>query len=488
MQKEREKIKYTEKEWCYVKVQFLGANSEVTGSRSLLTMPNGLKILVDFGMTQSNLGELEETLNWNGREFEFNVEEVSYLVVTHGHLDHIGLIPLLIKRGFKGKIIATVPTAEFCALSFLDSAKIMQSDCELANKRRPKNKLQPLYTKEDAELAVGYIQCYDYNTEIVLDNNTTLELKCAGHILGACMPKFTYQDGYKKKSILFTGDISGMSGIEHPFLKPTESLGEVNYLVMESTYGDRVRKRINPIEIITKSIQETCIDRRKTLVLPVFSLQRSSEILWLLREVYIENQHFFKIPIYLDTPMGIKAQKVMDDNREYWGQNWIDRDNLLKNLFDWDVIEYIEDYKDSQALANGFPKIILSSSGMCSGGRILSHIDSFLPSKGCKFLFSGFQVEGTLGWRILNTEHKTISVNRRPLTIRAEIEQFSFSSHADLNGLIEVAKSSKRGKLKQVFINHGSEDAMINLKSELEKHLNNVEITIPEYKEEFTLK
>ena len=125
---------------------------------------------------------------------------------------------------------------------------------------------------------------------------------------------------------------------------------------------------------------------------------------------------------------------------------------------------------------------------MCSGGRILSHIESFLPSKGCKFLFSGYQVEGTLGWRILNTEHKSISVNRRPLTIRANIEQFSMSSHTDLNGLIEMTKSSKKGKLKQVFINHGSNEAMANLKIELERHLDNVEITIPEYKQICNLK
>lgn len=473
-----------------MKVQFLGANSgEVTGSRSLLTMPNGLKILIDFGMSQSNLGELEDTLKWNGREFEFNIDDVDYLILTHIHADHASLTPLLVKRGFKGKIIATAPTADFAKISFEDSAKIMKSDCEMANKRRSKNKLEPLYDKVDAVNSVSRIQCYDYNTKIVLDDRTSVELLCAGHILGAAMPKFTYQDEYNKKSILFTGDVSGMSGIEHPFLKPTDKLGEIDYLVIESTYGDRVRERVNPMEILTKSIQETCIDKNKTLVLPIFSLQRSSEIMWLLREVYIDNQHFNKIPIYLDTPMGIKAQKVMDDNRdEYWGQNWIDRDNSLKSLFDWDVIQYVEDYKESLALANGYPKIILSSSGMCSGGRILSHIESFLPSKGCKFLFSGHQVEGTLGHRIINTPHKSISVNRRPLTIRADVEQFSHSSHADLNGLVELTKTSKKDKLKQVFINHGSADAMVNLKGELERHLKNVKITIPEYKEEFILK
>ena len=405
-----------------------------------------------------------------------------------GIFDHVGLIPLLIKRGFKGKIIATAPTAEFCGLSFLDSAKIMQSDCEMANKRRPKNKLEPLYTKEDAELAITRIQCYDYNTEIVLDDNTKLELKCAGHILGAAMPKITYKSNGKDKSILFTGDISGKSGIEHPFLRPTEDFGDIDYLVMESTYGNRTRERVNVSEILAKSIQEICIDNKKTLVLPVFSLQRSSEIMWFLRETYIDNEHFHKIPIYLDTPMGIKAQDIMDKNREYWGDNWVERDNSLKSIFDWDVVQYIKDYKESLALANGFPKIILSSSGMCAGGRILAHIESFLPSKGCKFLFSGHQVEGTLGHRIINTPHKSISVNRRPLTIRADIEQFSLSSHADMNSLIEMTKTTKRGKLKQVFINHGDEDAMSNLKAELEKHLSNVEITIPKYKEEYKLK
>ena len=470
-------------------MQFLGANSgEITGSRTLLTMPNGLKILIDFGMAQSNLGELEQTMKWNGRDFEFDVKEIDYLIVSHAHADHASLVPLLIKRGFKGKIIATAPTAEFCKISFPDSAKIMKSDCEMANKRRSKNKLEPLYNKEDAEKAIEYIQCYDYNTKIVLDDKTSLELLCAGHILGAAMSKITYKDGYDEKVLLCTGDISGMSGIEHPFLRPTEEFGEIDYLLIEGTYGNRIREKISPMDILAKSIQETCIDKGKTLVLPIFSLQRSSEIMWLLREVYIDNEQFNKIPIYLDTPMGIKAQSVMDSNREYWGQNWIDRDNSLQSLFEWDVIQYINDYKESLALANGYPKIILSSSGMCSGGRILSHIESFLPSKGCKFLFSGYQVENTLGWRIINTEHKSISVNRRPLTIRADIEQFSMSSHADLNQLIELTKSSKRGRLKQIYINHGSNEAMDNFKLELERHLENVEVIIPEYKQEFRLK
>ena len=231
-------------------MQFLGANSgEITGSRTLLTMPNGLKILIDFGMAQSNLGELEQTMKWNGRDFEFDVKEIDYLIVSHAHADHASLVPLLIKRGFKGKIIATAPTAEFCKISFPDSAKIMKSDCEMANKRRSKNKLEPLYNKEDAEKAIEYIQCYDYNTKIVLDDKTSLELLCAGHILGAAMSKITYKDGYDEKVLLCTGDISGMSGIEHPFLRPTEEFGEIDYLLIEGTYGNRIREKISPMDI-----------------------------------------------------------------------------------------------------------------------------------------------------------------------------------------------------------------------------------------------
>ncbi len=469
-----------------MELKFLGAILEITGSRILLTMDDGYKILIDFGMKQSNLGNLEETLKWNGREFEFDVNDIDALVVTHSHADHSSLIPLLVKRGFKGKIITTAPTAEFCKISLPDSAKIMASDCHWANKRRPKNKLVPLFTEKEAELVIDLMQCYDYNKEIILNDNIKLELLCAGHMLGACMPKITYDDGSVKETILFTGDTSGKSGV-HPFIKVADDIGEVDYIVTESTYGNRVHKKNNPIEILTRSIQETCIDRKRTLLIPVFSMQRSSEVLWLLRETYLENHHFYKIPIYLDSPMAIKSQDVIDNNREYWGEEWLERDNMLTNLFDWEVVEYIEDYKESQGLKNGYPKIILSSSGMCSGGRVLQHLESFLPSKGCKVLFVGYQAEGTLGRKILEGKQKSVAVNRKQLIIRAEIEQMSFFSHADKNQLVEFLKTSDKNKLKKVFLNHGDEVAISGLKKELDRHLSGVDVVIPEYNKNIKL-
>lgn len=472
----------------FLNIKFLGAtNGEVTGSRTLVTFAHGLKVLVDFGMMQSNDGAFSQTLAYNGREFEFDATEVDYLILTHAHNDHCGLTPLLIKRGFKGKIIATAPTGEFARISLPDTAKIMESDVRRANKIRPKNKLQTLFSIEEAEESIKHIQCYDYNTEIVLDDKVSLELKCAGHMLGASMPVFTYMENGKKKSVLFTGDTSGKTESK-PFLPPADDIGEVNYIVSESTYGNRTHSKNDPMEVITRSIQETCIDRGKTLLIPTFSMQRSSELLWLLRESYMENNHFYKIPIYLDSPMAIKSQEVMDNNREYWGEKWIERDKELTNLFNWEVIEYISDYKDSMALANGHPKIILSSSGMCTAGRIMNHLVSFLSSKNCKILFTGYQAEGTLGRHILETERKSVSVNRKQVVIRAEIEKMDFSSHADMNQLVELLKTSKKGKLKKVFLIHGGDEEQKSLKSELDRHLKNVEVIIPEYNVEYNIK
>lgn len=481
--------KNTQKRDDSLEIKFLGAvenAGEVTGSRTLLTLPDDMKIIVDFGMVQSNLGNLEETIKWNGRDFEFNVDEIDCVIITHNHADHSALLPLLIKRGYKGKVISTAPTADLCAISFADSAKIMASDCEWANKRRPKNKLYPLYDEHDAEVAAQSIRCYDFNTEIVLSKDTTLELLSAGHMLGACMPKITYGHGKKKESILFTGDTSAKNS-SHPFLKVADDIGDVDYIVAESTYGNRVHDRVDPMEILKQAVRETCLEQGKTLLIPVFSIQRSSEILWFLREAYLEDTDLFKFPIYLDTPMGIKAQAVMDNNREYWGEKWLERDAQLTSLFDWESIQYIDEYKESQGLANGHPKVILSSGGMCQGGRILDHLTSFLPSRGCKILFCGYQAEHSLGRRLLEGETKSVAINRNQVIIRADIDRFNLSSHADVNELTDFLKTSKKGKLKKIMINHGDIDATEAMRKELKTHFKTVQIIKPKYNENIGL-
>lgn len=472
-----------------MKIKFLGAvegAGDVTGSRTLLTLPNGTTILIDIGMVQSNLGNLAETMSWNGRDFEFDVEALDYVIITHAHSDHSGLLPLLIKRGFNGKVISTAATADFCAISFPDSAKIMTSDCEWANKRRPKNKLVPLYDKEDAMEALSRMRGYDFNTEIILDDETTLELLAAGHMLGACMPKITHGRGKRKKTILFTGDTSAKNS-SHPYLRVADDIGTVDYIVTESTYGNRTHTRTDPVALLHDAVRETCINKGKTLVIPVFSLQRSSELIWLLREAYLTDKDLYTIPVYLDTPMGIKGQDVMDNNREYWGEGWSERDEQLTNIFDWEPLQYVEDFQQSQSLANGDPKVILSSGGMCQGGRILDHLKSFLPVKGCKVLFCGYQAEHSLGRKILEGEQKTVAINRNQVVIRADIDSFNMSSHADVNELTEFLKTSKKGKLKKILLNHGDVDAIESMRLQLKQHFKQVAVIKPTYNESIGL-
>lgn len=469
------------------KLQFLGAtDNEITGSRTLFTLPDGMKVLIDFGLTQTNdSGKFEQNLNWNGREFEFDVKEISYICLTHQNIDHIGLLSLLVSRGFEGKIITTAPVGDFAALALRDGYKIMVGEIERINRNRPKNKLKPLFTEQDVEETIHRIQCYNFNTPIILSDTCTLYLEEAGHLLGACMPMFEYKDGRKTKKTIFTGDISGLSN-KKPFIKPTAELGDVDHCVIESTYGSRQHSKTDPLKILEDTIRETCIENKNVLIIPAFAMGRSSEILWLLREVYIKNKEFYKIPIYIDSPMSVKSQRIMDANRDFWDDIWLERDKELGNLFEWDVIQYITDYKDSELNLNKFPKIVISSSGMASNGRILSYLAYHLSDRKCTVLFSGYVAEGTLGHKILNAEHKTIAINRHRVTMRANVKQLNFSSHADVNGLLDVLKTSKRGKLKTVFLNHGSEEAKENLKEEVKRHLK-IDAIIPKYKEEFIL-
>lgn len=464
-------------------MHFLGATEYVGGSEILLKTESGLNILVDCGFIQH--GNPEEMFRLNSKPFEFNAEDIDIVLITHFHFDHVGKLGLLVKRGFNGKILCTKATADFMELNLRDSAKIMKEDAFRIKKAKPNSKIYPLYDDNDVDTVVNLTRGYDFDTEIQLSNTESVIFKRAGHVLGASIIHLTYKEKNKTKTIAFSGDTSCMRN--KPYLPIADNLGEINTLVLESTYGNRVHERDNVEEILIKAIQETCIDNKKPILIPSFALQRSSEILWILREVYVKNPEFYKIPIYLDSPMACKAQVLMDDNRDFWGERWLERDKELGNIFEWEVINYIEDHKESESLNTKNPMIIVSSSGMLNNGRVLMHLENILKQKGCRIILSGYQAEGTLGRRLLDTQCKSISVNRRPIPIRSTIQQINLSSHADKNQLVEFVKTSKRGKLKTIYINHGDESACRELKNELDLHFKNIDVIIAKYNEKYIL-
>lgn len=467
-----------------MKIQFLGACSEVGGSMILLESDSGFKMLVDCGFVQS--GNPEDMFRLNNRPYEFNAEDISVVLATHGHYDHISGLGLLVKRGFTGKILCTQATSEFMAINLKDSAKIMKADAFRIKKSKPGSKIEPLYDDDDVDNVISMTRGYNFDQEIQITKDIFVTFRRAGHMLGASIIHITYKEGKKTKTVAFSGDTSAMRN--KPFLPVADPLGNISELILEATYGNRVHEPDNSLEVLAQSIATTCIENKKPILIPSFALQRSSEILWLLREVYMKHPEFNKIPIYLDSPMSILAQGVMDGNREFWGERWIERDNELGNLFEWNVINYIENHRESESLNTNSPMIVISSSGMLNSGRVLMHLENILKLRDATIIMSGYQAESTLGRRLLETSCKSIAVNRRPVPIRANILQINLSSHGDKNQLVEYVKSCRKGALKTIYLNHGDEDACESLKNELELHLKNVSVIIPEYKDTFALK
>lgn len=455
-----------------MKLTFLGGNQNVTGSSTLFEI-DGLKILIDAGIMQGQ-GGLREFTNihrFNTRDFEFDVTELDYLFLTHSHIDHIGRSPLVYKNNPNVKIISTAATANLARLNLQDSAYLNKLECDRWNKKVKSNMFKPIYTMEVANSVASNIRCYDYNTKIVLSDKVSAYLRPNGHIIGSCAIEIVYKDEYHTKSFLFTGDTSGLTS-RIPFTKPANKIGEIDYIITESTYGNRLHDKIDFKAELLKTLRST----KRNVLMPVFAIHKSTVILQFLYELFQENPELDEYEIYLDSPMATQSHQIISDSKEYWGDKWND------NLFKWDKVNFVKDFSESQIISTKNRAIILSASGMLQGGRIVtSHLPKILSQKDSAIIFTGFACEGSLANKLLNCNQKTVSINGRPTPIRSDIKMIQFSGHADKNGLVEYIKTSDKRKLKKVFLVHGDKNSQSELKNELNRHLDNVEIIIPEY-------
>lgn len=471
-----------------MKIRFLGAVRGVTGSSHLI-QANDKKILLDCGMYQGK----DEDLNYE--EFEVNPSEIDYLFLSHSHIDHSGRIPLLVKKGFKGKIYCSKPAYDLCRIMLLDSAHIQESEAEWKNvkaRRSGKTLIEPMYTQEDAELSLKYFYPILYDQIINIDENITVRFKDAGHILGSAITEVWINEEGTTTKLVYSGDL-GMK--EKALLKDPSVIDSADYLIIESTYGNRLHENLETrTEGLVKIILDT-VERGGSVIIPSFAVGRTQEIIYELNK-YLEchpdknsanRKKFLNIPVYIDSPLATKATEIFKQNANVFDDEArrciLDGDNPLE----FENLHFTQSVEESKILnASNEPKIIISASGMCEAGRIKHHLKHHLWKKESSIVFVGYQAEGTLGRKIIDGD-KYVKVLGDEIRVNAEIHNVQgFSGHADKNALLEWLRGFDE-KPKKVFLVHGEAEAKISFASEIEKTLK-LSCIIPEYNKVYDIK
>jgi metallo-beta-lactamase family protein len=434
-----------------MRITFLGATKTVTGSKFLLSFGNK-KVLIDCGLFQG-LKELR-LRNWN--KFPIDPHVIDSVVLTHAHIDHSGYLPLLVKNGFTGKIYCSGATKELCSVLLPDSGYLQEEEAKFANKYGyTKHKpAEPLYTKADAEKSLGQFRSLDFRKSYKLDEETHMSLIPAGHILGAAFVKFKYFN----TSILFSGDL----GRQHdPIMHTPAVIQSADYLVLESTYGDRLHKRVNPLDELSDIVNRT-IARKGTVIIPAFAVGRAQHLLYMMYQLKQDNR-IPNVPIYLDSPMATDATNIFRKHP--------DLHRLSPELSNkvCEVATYINSKEESQALdLDATPKIIISASGMLEGGRVLHHIRVFAPDAKNTVVFAGYQAAGTRGADMIQGK-KTIKAFGETVEINSEVCVLSnMSAHADYEEILEWLAHFNHHPRK-VFITHGEPEAAQSLKAKIEE-------------------
>ncbi len=441
-----------------MKIRFLGAARQVTGSCFLLTI-DGRRFLVDCGMKQ---GEAASD-NTNRSPFQFNPAEIEYLFLTHAHIDHSGLVPKLVKDGFRGTIVTTTATADLIAIMLLDSAHIQEKDAEWMTKksfRKGKDQVfEPLYTEEDVKAALNFLKPVMYGDTNDLGDGIRYTFVDAGHILGSGTFELWYPKNGGVKKIVFSGDVGKKGNL---IIEDPEYTEVADYVVMESTYGNRLHKSLDAsIEELTSAIKAT-FSRGGNVLMPTFAVGRTQEVIYILNGL-VRDGKLPPVDVYVDSPLAEEATKVYLSHREYF-------DEEAKQLFQIEHkgnavrLHFTKTLAESQAInriTSGI--IIMAGSGMCEGGRIAHHLKHNLWRPECTILFTGFQAQGTLGRRIVDGAKK-VHVLGEEIAVGALVCTIGgFSAHADQKELLEWIGSFT--SKPEVFIVHGEESTALQFEA-----------------------
>jgi metallo-beta-lactamase family protein len=466
-----------------MKIAFHGAARTVTGSKHLITLKNGKQVLLDCGMFQG-MGKDTQALN---SEFGFDATKVTYLVLSHAHIDHCGLIPKLCRDGFGGAIYSTPATKELASILLEDSAMIQRDDTKFINKRRAKQGLspyQPLYDLADAEKALGLFQTVNYDTWTRIDESVEVMYTDTGHIIGSAAVQLRITEDGKTTHISFSGDVGRYNDA---ILRSPETFPQADYILLESTYGNRLHEEVYGIsDTILNWIQKTCIEKKGKLIIPAFSVGRTQELLFALNQLELDNR-LPAIPYYVDSPLSSEATQLLKKYPQYFNKairKIMESDN---DPFDFKGLKFIQSVDESKNL-NDLPQpcVIISASGMADAGRVKHHIMNNIGDHKNTILLVGYCEPHSLGGQLMNGA-KQVKIFGEYYKVVAEVGQMrSMSAHGDYEDLLQFVACQDPSLVKTLFLVHGEYDVQQEFAEKLKKK-GFANVAIPERHSEVNL-
>ena len=450
-----------------MKISFHGAAKTVTGSKHLITLQNGTNILLDCGLFQG-MGKETDALNGS---FGFEASSIKYLLLSHAHIDHCGLVPKLVKEGFTGKIFCTPATIELASILLQDSAAIQRDDTKYINKKRAaqnKPPIKPLYTPEDVKNVLPLFQQVDYGNWFQIEKGIEVLYTDAGHIIGSASVHVRITENNITRQISFSGDVGRYQDI---ILKSPQVFPQADYIIIESTYGNSLHGEVNNTpELLLGWINKTCAEKKGKLIIPAFSVGRTQELLYYINGMSLENK-LPRIPVYVDSPLSNQATAVVKSHPENFNSHIQEVLKVDKDPFDFPGLTFITSSEESKKLNDMHqPMIIISASGMADAGRIKHHILNNINDANNTILIVGYCEPHSLGGRLMNGE-KEVRIYGDYFNVVAEVGVMrSMSAHGDYNDLCQYLSCQNMTEVKQVFIVHGEYKVQLDFQQSLLKN------------------
>lgn len=466
-----------------MKISFHGAARTVTGSKHIITLDNGKRILLDCGMFQGMGAETEELNN----HFGFNPKNIDVLLLSHAHIDHTGLIPKLVKEGFTGKIICTEATKELAEILLYDSAEIQTYETDIINKKREKKGLppyQPIYSADDVTQSLQQFETVPYDKWINAMEGVQAMFTHTGHLIGSAAVSLRIKEGRKRTSLLFTGDVGRYRSV---LLQPPAEAPQADYIILESTYGDKRHDiTFNTIEILQQWIKKVCVQRGGQLIIPAFSVGRTQEVLYALNQLSLEKR-LPELFCFIDSPLSLKATGIIKKYKDQFNERLQQVLAIDDDPFDFPGLKYVESVEDSRKLVDyKEPCVIISASGTADAGRVRHHLNDCIGNEANGVLFVGYCGAKTLGGQLLSGI-KEVEIFNDPCKVAADVGQLQgMSAHGDTDDLTQYLSNQDPEKVKAIFLVHGEQDVQKAFCERLElKGFKRIEI--PQQHEEFSL-